>query len=152
MKLGKPNWLSVGVQARINPPPIPLKRAAPETVKECDIINIKMQWYPARATSDTNDLEINMFENGKPEYFLKIMKNFKTAIDATGATSAAGKINYLRTILCVESQREFDNLENPSHRHNKRSYNAHQVRVASVSFLINALTKQKRAMRCACHA
>ena len=100
MKLGKPNWLSVGVQARINPPPIPLKRAAPETVKECDIIKINIWWDPASATSETYEMKLAVLENGKPEEFLKIMDKFKTAIDVTGTASTVGEINYLRTLIC----------------------------------------------------
>ena len=38
------------------------------------------------------------------------MKNFKKEVDRTGDNLAAGNINYLRTILCGEALREFDEL------------------------------------------
>ena len=54
----------------------------------------------SESDSETYKLNIVMFEHGQPEEFLALMNNFKTAIDGTGATSAAGKINYIRTLLC----------------------------------------------------
>ena len=52
-----------------------------------------MRRYPATATSDTYELKIAMFENSKPEEFLKMMKNFKTSVNGTGSTGVAGKTN-----------------------------------------------------------
>ena len=49
------------------------------------------------------------------------MKNFKTAVDGTGTTLVAGKINYLRTLLHGESLQEFDKLAS----HNTGTSNAH---------------------------
>ena len=60
--------------------------------------------------SENYVLKIPMFENGKPEEFLKMMKNFETALNGTGTTSTAGKINYLRNLLRGESLQEFDYL------------------------------------------
>ena len=58
-----------------------------------------MHRYPVAADSETYKLKIAMFDNGKPDEFLKMRKNFNTVIDGTGTTTAAGKINYLRTQL-----------------------------------------------------
>ena len=52
-----------------------------------------MRRDPASTASNTYELKIQTFENGKPEEFLQIMKYFKTATDGMGTTSAAGKIN-----------------------------------------------------------
>ena len=65
---------------------------------ECDIIKIKIRWNPSVADSEKYELEIATFENGQLEEFFALLKNFKTAIDGTGTTSVAGKINYLRTL------------------------------------------------------
>ena len=65
MNLGNPNWLSADFQACIEPSPILLKRASPGTVKEFDIIKINMRRDPAFATSDTYELKIAKFKNGK---------------------------------------------------------------------------------------
>ena len=51
------------------------------------------------------------------------MNNFKTAVDGTGTTSVAGKINYLRTLLHGESLQEFDKLE----IHNTVTKNKHLI-------------------------
>ena len=38
------------------------------------------------------------------------MENFKRAVDGTGTTTAAEKINYLHTLLHGKALREFDEL------------------------------------------
>ena len=56
---------------------------------------------PASAASETYELNIATFDNGKPKQFLLPMKNFKTAIYRKVITSVSGRINYLRTMLHV---------------------------------------------------
>ena len=58
-----------------------------------------MRWYPASATSETYELKITTFGNGKTEAFLALMKNFKTVIDGSGTTSVSIRINYIH-VLC----------------------------------------------------
>ena len=116
-----PLWISAEVQARIKPPPIPIIRKETDDVSECDIIKIKMRRNPSDADSETYGLKIAIFEHGQPEEFLALMKNLKTAVDSTGTTSAAGKINYLRTLLRGGALRDFDKLE----IHNNGTSNAH---------------------------
>ena len=70
MKLGNSKWIYADVQARIEPPPTPLIKATNVNTEETDIINIKMHQDPASATSDTYELKVQTFENGKPEEFL----------------------------------------------------------------------------------
>ena len=67
-----------------------------------------MRRDPTSATSDTYELKVQTFENGKPEEFLKMMKDFKTETDGTGTTSATGNIQFLRIVLRGEALREFD--------------------------------------------
>ena len=99
MNLGHPNCLSANAQARAEPLLIPLNRAAIETAKECNITNINMHQDPTSSTSKTYELKITTFKNDKPEEFLKMMKNFNTVIYGTRTTTAAGKIDCLRTLL-----------------------------------------------------
>ena len=73
MKLRNPNWISVDVQVRIDPTPIPLNRALTENVKECDIIMTKIYWDPTSAMSETYKLKNAMSKNGKQEEFLKMI-------------------------------------------------------------------------------
>ena len=51
-----------------------------------------MRQNPSDSDPETYKLKIATFENGQPDEFLLLMKNFKTAIYGTGTTSAAGKI------------------------------------------------------------
>ena len=69
-----------------------------------------MRRDPSNADSETYELKIALFENGQPEGILALMKNFKSEIDRTGNTSAAGKINYIRTLLYGEALQEFDKV------------------------------------------
>ena len=62
-----------------------------------------MQHKPVSSASETYKLKMATFENVKPEYFLRLPNNFKTDIGGTGTTAIVGKINYLQTMLHVES-------------------------------------------------
>ena len=99
MKLGNNKWLNTDFQARIEPPPIPLIKATNVNTEETNIIKIKMRQDPASDTSDTYKLKVQTFENGKPEEFLQMMKNFKTDVVRTGTTSTTGTIQFIRTML-----------------------------------------------------
>ena len=94
--------LSAEVQARIDLPPIPIIKKDPQESNEYDIININMRQNPSDAASEMYKLNIVTFENGQPEEFLQLMKNFNIAVDGTGTATLAGKINYLRTMLHAE--------------------------------------------------
>ena len=146
MKLRNPNWLSSDVQSHIDPPQIPLNRAAPENTKECDIIKIKMCRDPASATLETYELKISTFDNGKPVEFLRILNNFKTVINGTGNITPDRIIDYLHTLLCGESLSKFDELV--SQVTVKTNNHIDFIKESLVGFFsVNALTKQKRAMR-----
>ena len=105
-----PVWLSAEVQARIEPPLIPLIKKYPKEVNEYDIINIKMRQNPSDVASEIYELKIVTFKHVQPEEFLQLMKNSKREFDSTVNITTAGKINYLRTILRGEALRDFDEL------------------------------------------
>ena len=75
------------------------------------------------------------------------MKNFNRVVERTGTTTAAGNINYLRALLCGEELREFDKLASQNAGTNNTHLKFIQEGLLGV-FIINALSKQKRAMRC----
>ena len=62
-----PVWLSAEVQARIEPPPIPLVKKEPDKVNEYDIININMRKKTSNTDSETYKLKTVNFEHGQPE-------------------------------------------------------------------------------------
>ena len=76
-----------------------------------------------------------------------MMKDFKTGIDGTGTTSAPGKNQFLRIMLRGESLREFDVIASQI----GSTANGHlkQIKEILLSYFLslNALNKQKRAMR-----
>ena len=75
------------------------------------IIKIKIRRNPTSAASETYNVNMNTFDDGQPEKFLSLLKNFKIAIDGTRTTTPSGRINYLRTMLRGQALREFDKLE-----------------------------------------
>ena len=99
------NWLSADAQAQIVPPPIPLNKEHEEEEHAIHIIKANMRWDLVWTTFETYKFMMAVFENGQPEELLGFLKNFRKAIDGTGTTAVAGRINYLRTILCWEALR-----------------------------------------------
>ena len=99
MKLGNTQWIKADVKACIEPPPITMISSVTEKVEECNIIKINMRRDPASSTSKTYKLKVPTSKNGKPEEFLQIMKEFKTATDGTVTTPATVKNHFLRTML-----------------------------------------------------
>ena len=61
-----------------------------------------MRQDPASDTFKTYNIKAQTFKHFKPEDFLQMMKDFKTATDRTKTTSSTGKIQFLHTILCGE--------------------------------------------------
>ena len=55
-------------------------------------------------------MNISNFNDVKPEEFIKLMRNFKIAIDGTGRNSPSGRVKYLHTMLRGASLREYDEL------------------------------------------
>ena len=62
-----------------------------------------MRQKPSDVASKKYKLKIVTFKQGQPEEWMEITKKFKIVVDETGTTTAAGKINYLRTLLCDEA-------------------------------------------------
>ena len=112
MTIRNNKWINSDVQARIEPPPIPLLRETTRNTEETNIIRIKMHRGPESATSKTYELKVQTFKIFKSEEFLQMMKYFKTGIDGTGNTSASGKIQFLCTMLRGESLIEFEVIAN----------------------------------------
>ena len=98
------------------------------------------------ANPETYELKIVTFEHCQPEEFLQLMNNLKRAVHRTGNKTAAGKINYIRTLLHGKSLWEFDELASQ----NAGTKNSHlkfiQEGLLRYYFPINALSKQNRAM------
>ena len=106
-----------------------------------------MQQDPTSATSDTYELKIAMLENSKPEEFLKMMKEFKTAVNGIKITSASSKTKYLRTLLSGEALREFYGLEIQVTGTTNSHLTFIKEGLLEYSPPIHALIKQKRGMR-----
>ena len=62
------------------------------------------------STSDLYEFKMSLFDNGEPEEFLLFMRNFNTALAASGILEAGAKIQYLPTLVRREALHHFDLL------------------------------------------
>ena len=60
-------WISADMQARIDPPPIPLIKLEVDDDRTTHIIKVKMRRNPSSVASKTYNININMFDDGQPE-------------------------------------------------------------------------------------
>ena len=93
-----------------NYPILLVKRYAEEWKKEYDYIKVKLHRNPAPDKYETFKYKSELFENRKPEEFLFFIWYLKKTLEATGTTSASGKIKFLYTFLRREDLYEFDRL------------------------------------------
>ena len=102
---------------------------------------------PSDPASETYKLKIFTFKHGQTEELLQLMKNVKRSVDDTGTTTRVGKINYPRTMLHGEAIRDFDELSCQDAGTKNTHLKFIQEVLVGYFFPINALSKQKRAMR-----
>ena len=104
-------WICAGVQARIEPPCIPLVKL--EVEDECDThcIKVNMRRNTSSEGPKTYNINMNTFDYGQPEDFLAILNNFKISIDGTGTTTPSGWIYYLSKIIFGQALRGSDEIQ-----------------------------------------
>ena len=98
MKTGGP-WLNADIQARIEPPLVPLTKAELEEKKSKNIIKVKIWRNPSQATSETYKFNMSTFDDDKPINNFVLLRNWIFATDRTRTTSLSGGIIYLRSFL-----------------------------------------------------
>ena len=94
----------------MDPYHIPLIKSKNDTKAKTDSVKNKLHRYPTSEESDVYEFKMALFDNGYPEEFLLFMRNFKMTLEASGTLAASANLQYLRTILCGEALRQFDNL------------------------------------------
>ena len=60
-------WFSSDMQARIEPPPIPLIKLEVDDDRTAHIIKFNMRRNPSSAASEIYNVNMNMFDDGQPE-------------------------------------------------------------------------------------
>ena len=101
----------------------------------------------ASATYDIYELKSQTFKNGKPEEFLQMMKDFKTATDGTGTTYATRKIQFLCTMFHGGDLIEYGVLASQFGSTTNGHLKLTKDGLIGYFPPLNALNKQKRAMR-----
>ena len=141
-------WLSADIQAGVEPPPIPLIKLELDDERTIYIIKVKMRRNISLAASKTYNINMNTLDDGQPEEFLSLLKNFNNATDGTGATNSSGRINYLHMMLRGHSLKVFDELHSKYGSSTNNHLKLIQEGLIEYFFPISLLLKQKRAMRC----
>ena len=78
---------------------IPLIKSEVEEEDAINIINVNMICNPLSSVLEMNEVKMITLENGQPEDFLILLRNFKTMINGIGTTTNAVHINDLCTML-----------------------------------------------------
>ena len=112
---------------------------------------IKTRINPSSAASETYNINMNTFDDGQPEEFLSLLRNYNIATNGTGTTTPSSWINYLRTMLCGQALREFDKIQSQYGGATNNYLNIIQEVLLEYFFTISVLSKQKRSMRGAMH-
>ena len=86
-------WLSSDMQASIELPPIPIFKL--EVYDDCTtyIIKVNVRRNPSSAASKTYNVNMNTFDDGQPEKFRSLLRNFNIATDGTRTTTPSVRIN-----------------------------------------------------------
>ena len=112
------------------------------------VIEVKTGRNPTPEMSETYNIRISTFDDGKPEEFLALLK---IAVDGTGTTSPSGQMNYLHMMLYRQSQRDFYELTSQNNGTTNGQLEYITECLIGCFFPINALFNQNCAMRSAMH-
>ena len=90
---------------------------------------------------------MTIFENGSPEKILQFLTNIKKSIEGTGTMKVAGRTNFLQVLLRGETFQDLDNPEIQNNGTTNTHFKEIQEGLIDYFFPMNAIIKQKRAMR-----
>ena len=90
--------------------------------------------------------KMDLFDNGKPEKFLLLIRNYNVALEASGTLTTNGKFQYICTLLRGNALQKFETLCTQILRTTMASMNQVISGLATHFTLVTACSKQKRAM------
>ena len=111
-----------------------------------DFVKIKFYRDPTSEKLDLYEFKTALFDNSNPEEFLLFVRNFQITLKASGSHTTSAKIQYLLTLLHGEAIRQIDTLCVEVGSTNTTHLNRIILGLCTYFFLINMLSKQKRAM------
>ena len=92
---------------------------------------------------------MNTFDDDQLEKFLALLKNSKIEIYVLGTTTSSVQINHLRTMLCGQALREFDEFQSQNGGLTNNYLKLITEGLIEYLFPINYISKQIRATRIA---
>eukprot|EP00980_Cylindrotheca_fusiformis_P019964 scaffold7032_cov94-Cylindrotheca_fusiformis.AAC.1 len=102
---------------------------------------------PADRDSPTYTVLVPYFDNGTPEEFLMFLEKVKTVQTGQALTAGPEKYNQLRQVLKGNAKTVFDNAARVHHQETNARFVADVATLKASIFPVNALAKQKRAIR-----
>ena len=83
----------------MGPSPIPLIKSKNYSKATKYFVRIKFRRYSMSENSGLYKFKMALFDIGKPEYLLLLMKNFKMTLENLGDLKANTKLQYICTLL-----------------------------------------------------
>ena len=88
-----------------------------------------------------------LFDNSEPEEFLLFIRNFNTTLDTSGMFVSSSDIQYLCTLVRGRELHQFYTLSDELRSTTSENLKSNILGLSTYFFLVNALSKQNRAMR-----
>ena len=130
------------------PPTIPLVKAKNDNKRDNNCIKIKLRRDPTSQKSDLfYEFKTDLFDNGYPEEFFYLIRNFNMTIEASGTLVDSTNIHYLYTLVRGEALRPFGILSAKAGSINSEHLKSIILGLGKAFPPVNALSKQKRTMR-----
>ena len=89
-------------------PPIPIEKKIKD-LKKGEYVTVKCKTDPSSASSTSYEINVQIFNSGTPEEFLRWMKNFYRAATGQGATTGPTKFALARRLLEGRTLTAFEN-------------------------------------------
>ena len=98
------------VQLHVYPPPTPLIKRNDGDNPEKYFVNIKLCRDPTSGKLDLYELKISIFDDGKMDEFLLLVRNFNMTCEASVMIKTSVKVPFLCKIFHGEVLRQFDTM------------------------------------------
>ena len=143
----KQKWNRGAVQVQVEPSMITLIKSKNDEKLDKYFVNIKLLRYPTSQKSDLYELKIAFFYNYEPEEFLLFLQKFETTLEASGTLAASAKIQYLHTLVHGDLLGQIYTLSVEVRSTASEHLKLIILGLGTYSFLVNALSKQRCAVR-----
>ena len=97
-------------QAYVEPLQIPIIKETCVGKSDKCFIKMKFRRDPTSITPDLYEFSMSIFDDGDPEEFLLLMRNFNMTLASSGTLETGANIQYFHTLARGKALRHFDPL------------------------------------------